>query len=804
MRHAIRAFVRQPGFSAIAIITIALGIGGNTAMFSVVDAVLLRPLPYADSERLVWVWTTDRTKDLRQFTSFPDFLDWRSQTQTLEHLAGWGGIQVILSGEGEPERLQAAATMGDLFTLLGVKPVLGTAVRDESASSQDRKVVLSHGLWQRRFGSDPNVLNRAITLSGQTYDIAAVMPADFQFPIQATPVDVWVMLASGQFNPALQQRRNARLIEVMGRLKPNVTLDQAQAEMDVIAANLRNRYPESNNNIGIRIVPGKEHIAGGVSRTLLILFGAVGCVLLIACVNVGNLLLARGAVRRREIAVRAALGAGRSRIARHLLTESLLLAAAGGIIGSLLAVWGVDALAGLVPGDLPRGNAITVDGRALGFTAMVSLLTGLLFGLAPAWHASKVDLVVSLHEAGRTASESRTGRRLRDLLVVAEIALALVLLAGAALFMNSFWRLNSTDPGFDPKNVLTFEVNWPSPKYSVPRGGQAFRELQTRLQAIPGVRAASVGMQLPERGAPILDRVLPSFEVEGRPVVPDERPRTSVVITQPGYFLATGIPLIRGRDFRDDDKPGAANVTIINESLARVYFSNEDPIGKRLTLDSWTFFGQRTQEIIAVAGDVKHQGLGDIQPLVYLPLSQAPRSVSHMVVKTDGDPLNVISAVRAAVRSMDTDQPIYDIQTLEARIGQSVARDRFSALLLGIFSSLALILAAVGLYGIVSYVIAQRTREMAIRMALGADRRDVLKLVIGQGMKPTITGIVIGIPAALALTRVIENQLFGVTPSDPASYIVVTVLLVVVALLACWIPARRATKVDTMTALRYQ
>ena len=800
LRYAFRTLQKNPRSTAVIVITLALGIGAATVVFSVVNAVLLRPLPYADSDQLVWVWSMDSDNPLKQRVSYPDFMDWKAESKTLD-LVGYSSIKSILTGVGEPQRLMAELTIGNLFTLLGVPPLLGTTVGVEGMGREEPLVVLSYGLWRRSFNSDPDVLGRSITLNGLIHTVTAVMPADFQFPIEPTnPRDLWVPLE--RFNPALADQRGARLIEVVGRLRSNVTFDQAQAEMDLIASNLSRQYPDTNGDLGVRLIPAMDEVTGDVSYGLLLLFAAVGALLMIACMNVANIMIARTAERRREIAVRAALGAGRARIGRQFLIESLLVAGIGGIVGCLLAIWGVEAIGSLVPGDLPRANEIGVDIRVLGFAVLISLAPGLMLGLAQGWLGWKIDLTVPLRANERTASESRAGRRLSNLLIVGEIAAAMILLTGGGLFMQSFWRLTQSDPGFDPRNVLTFEVSWPYDKH--PQPAPAFRELRTRLLAIPGVLAASTGLQLPDRGGPMLNDTLPFVQVEGRPIQPSESLRASVVNTEPGYFRAMGIPLIRGRDFSESEMTGGPLVTIINESLARAYFPNEDPIGKRLNLDSWVLLGESTREIIAVAGDVKHRGLNaEARPLIYIPVWQRPTWVSHIVVKTDGDPLTFVNAIREAVHGFDQDQPVFDVQTLEQRISNSLAQDRFSALLLGIFSAFAMTLAAVGLYGVLSYAVVRRTREVGIRMALGAEVGDVLKLVVSQGMTLVLTGMVIGLAGAIALTQLVDHLLFEITTADPVALAAATVLLTLVAILACWLPARRATHVDPMVTLRH-
>ena len=807
VRHAVRALRSVPTVSAVAIITLALGIGANTAVFSVVNAVLLRPLPFKDGSRLVWLWSSDPKNPAAKWMSQPDFVDVRAQSQSLSDLAAWYGYEMVLTGNFDPQRVQVVVVFGDLFGTLGVPPALGTTIRAEKGTSSERAIVLSHRFWAERYGSDPSIVGRGVTLSGNSYRVLGVMPQGFQFPIQTPPIDMWAALGAEQFADVPQMGRNARLMDAIGRLRDDVDLDASQAELDVVAARLSQQYPASNSGIGLRVVSAAEHVVGRVSRPLLVLFAAVSCVLLIACVNVANLLLARATARRREIALRSALGAGRARIVVQLVIESLVLAAIGGAIGGVIAIWGVHALVALVPGDLPRADEIGVDGFVLGFTVLASLVTGLAFGVAPAWHASKVDLTVALQEGGRTLSQGTRAPRIRGVLVVAEIALAVVLLTGATLFVTTLWRLQQAPQGFEARNVLTFDVTWPWEKYSFEQSGVKFGELQSVLKAVPGVRGAAAGLQLPDRGGPATDALFPYLEIEGRPVPPDARPRAANIASQPGFFRTLGIPLVKGRDFSDRDSLDTPRVVIVNESLARTYFGSENPIGKRVKLDSRLLFGDQVpmREIVGVVADVTHAGLtGAARPVVYIPLAQRPFNMSYFVVKTEGDPARFVSSIRAAVRSVDNDQPIYDVKTLEERIGTSMGQERFIALLLASFSAVALLLAAIGLYGVLSYSVSQRTHEMGVRLAFGAEANDILGRVMRDGMKLIGAGLAIGVAGAAALTGVVEGLLFGVSPLDPRIHVVVVLVLLVVAVAACWIPARRAARVDPIVALRYQ
>lgn len=798
--YCLRAWLRKPGSVLLAVLALGLGIGATTAMFSAIDGVLLRPLPYRDSDRLVTLWSVDAGSSLRERASYPDFEDWRRESTTMD-LSGWGGFEPVLTGSGTPERLTGVLFVGPLFDLLGVRPALGTMDRLSVAAADEPTVVLSYGIWQRRFGSDPNVVGASVTLNDTPYTVVGVMPAGFRFPVRAGPeVDVWIPLA--RFNPALASQRGARLIEVIGRLRSGASSRSAQAEMDVIAADLGERYPETNRDIGVELVPAIDEVTAGVSKTLWILFAAAAGLLVIACVNVANLLLVRASKRRSEFSVRAALGAGRGRIALQLLVEGALISVAGGAVGCLLAFGSVEALTSIVPADLPRAEEIAVDKGVLAFAFVVSLSTGVLFSLAPVWYAGRSNLAAALRTTVQTTSEGPNGRRLRDALVVFELALATALLMLAGLLVESFYRLDRSDPGLDASNVLTFSVSLPAGRY--PRPAEAFRDIQSRLLRIPGVVAASTGLQLPDRGLPMIDDTSPEIvEIEGEPLGVDERQRTSVLSTQPGYFRAMGIALVRGRDFDAQEIDGTRRVAIINNALARTYFPGEDPIGKRITLDSWTLSGERSAEVVGVSGDVAHRGLKtDVQPFVYLPIEQRPRWTSEMVVRTRSDPLAVVASVREAVSRFDPEQPVFDVRTLEDRISASIAADRFRAYLLTIFSAVAFAMALICLGGILFFVTARRAREIGIRMALGAKPRQVRLRVLIQGMTWVVIGMTIGLVIAFLVARFIGSLLFGVAPSDPQAYVVVSALIALTAAAACWIPARNASRIDSVAVLR--
>jgi putative ABC transport system permease protein len=637
-------------------------------------------------------------------------------------------------------------------------------------------------------------------LNGQRFTVKAVMPRSFRFPIRANPIDVWILLRDEQFNPALRTRRDARLMEVVGRLRSGISPAQAQREMDAIARDLSGRYPTTNADIGIRVVPGIDQTVGDASRVLWLFFAAVGCILLLACVNVGHVLLARAVQRQHEIAVRAALGAARERLWRQMLVEGLVLWSAGGVLGALSAAWGIRGLVAFLPADLPRIDEIGIDFRVMAFTGTITAITGLCFSLMPASIATRVNLTGLLQQSARTSSAGARARRLSECFAAGEIAFATILMTGAVLFVASFVRLSAPVPGFDPGNVLTFELSWPNGKYTRTRAAQAFEAVQSKLLAIPRVRAASVGIQLPDRGAPLLDDVLPIVQPAGDSANTGET-RTAILPILPGYFRATGIPLTRGRDFTSDDRSQAPPVVIINEALARLSFQGRDPVGRRLRMSAWTF-PDRVPEIVGVARDVKHSGVSvGSSPLVYLPLPQYPVNVATMVVKTGDNPLALIGAVREAVASIDPDQPIYDIQPLESRLAESLAFDGFRAMLMTIFAGAAALLAASGLFAVLSYAVAHRTHELGIRIALGAERSDVLRLVLRQGMTTAVAGIGIGIVTAMVFARVVSAVLSGVGGAGAPALAIASAMLLVVAFLACILPALRATRVDPVVAL---
>jgi len=800
LRYGFRMLLRKPSFTAVAALALALGIGANTAIFSVVNAVLLEPLPYRDADRLVMVWGNNLPKGATiDLVSPGDLAEWKAQNHVFEDLAGSRDASYSLTGMGEPESIFGYRFAANFFHVLGVNALLGrTFLPEEDRPGSDKVVVLSHRLWQRRFGGDPGVIGKSITLSGAPYTVIGIMPPGFSHPRGA---ELWTPLA---LDPSLMNNRQRRFLRVAARLKPGVTREQAQKEMDGIAARIAAQYPETNAGEGVNVV--KLEYIGDARTPLLVLLGAVGFVLLIACANVANLLLVRAAARQKEIAIRTALGASRLRLVRQFLTESVLLSLFGGALGLLLAFWSVGPMRALFQSNienfnLPKVEAIPVDGRALGFSLLLSLLTGVIFGLLPALQASKPDLNLTLKESGGSSTVSARGRRFRDLLVVAEIALALMLLIGAGLMIKSFLRLQQGDLGLNPKNVLTMQVMLPQYKYPDAQKRLAFLQgVLQRVETLPGVQSVGAINFLPLSGF----WGTASFSIEGRPLPkPGEEPGADNRVITPHYLRAMGIRLVRGRDFTERDREGAPQVAIINETLARRYWPSEDPIGKRLNLGeannpSWW-------EIVGVAGDVKAFGLEqETHADLYRPFLQVPFPLIAFTIRTAADPMRLAAAVRQEIWTVDKDQPVFKVLTMEQLASDSVTFRRVSMLLLGFFAAVALVLAATGIYGVMAYAVTQRTHEIGIRLALGARTQDVVSMILRQGMLLALIGVAIGLAASLALTRVMSSLLYGVSATDPLTFIGISALLVGIALLACYLPARRATQVDPMVALRYE
>ena len=801
IRFGLRLMAKKPGFTFIGVLALALGIGANTAIFSVVRAVLLSPLPYQHSEQLVWIWETNPGSDIKEEpASMPNYNDWRTQSQSFEAMAAFGNAAMTLTGDGEPERIPASVVTASFFPTLGIHPVMGRSfTEEENGPKGARVVILGHGLWQRRFGANPKVVGQTITLSGTPYEIVGVMPQGFKDPLpaQRNPAQMWIPLP---LNLELSARRSD-FLKVVAKLKPGVTIEQARAEMKTITARLEQQYPETNKGWGTIIIPLQERIIGDVRPALWVVVGVVGFLLLIACANVANLLLARSAARQQEIAVRRALGAGRFRLVRQFLTESVMLALSGGLLGTLLALWGVEFLVKLSPGNIPRLDEVRLNWQVLLFTLGVSLLTGLVFGLIPALHATNPDLTESLKEGGRSSTEGKRGARLRSALVVAEIAIALVMLVGAGLMVKSFMRLQGVDPGFKPERILAVDLSLPAAKYKeVPQQLAFWDELTGRVSRLPGVERVAAVTALPFTGGAIL-----AFSVEGRPAPPPggNTPDAEYRVVTPSYFETMGITLIRGSAFTEQHANNTPAVAVINETMARKHFPGEDPIGKRINLGNPETSPWRT--VIGIVRDVRQKALDEEPyPQMYASYAQFPTRSLTLVARTSGDPATLVPAIRNELAGMDKDQPLFNVRTMEQVMSESIARQRFSMLLIAIFAGVGLVLASVGIYGVMSYTVAQRTHEIGVRMALGASARDVLKMVVRQGMMLALVGTGLGLVASFLLTRLIASLLFEVSATDPLTYVLISLLFISLALLACWIPARRATRVDPMVALRYE
>jgi putative ABC transport system permease protein len=797
LRFGLRMLLKHPGFTSVAVLTLALGIGANTAIFSIVNAVILRPLPYPDPERLVWIEEVSKQSNTAQDAWGGHFLDWQEHSQTLEGITQIDFTTLTLSGAGESERIEAGLVSADFMQIFGVQPLMAgrnfTALEDKPGG--ERVAILSHELWQRRFNGDRDIVGRSVTLNDASYTVIGVTPESFRFFYR---FDVWVPLA---LDPQRELAGTTRSYQTtVARLKPGVSLEQARVELDSLQQRYETTRPEGRARIDCRtqLVPLHEHLLGDKRRPMLILLGAVGLVLLIACANVANLLLARAATREKELAIRGALGAGRLRLARQLLTECLLLVIAGGAAGLLLATWLIGLFGTLTPtstlGELGRVAAITIDLNVLGFTSLITLLTGLLFGLLPALKLSRTDLNLTLKETGRGGSFH--GRGLRSALMVSEVALAIVLLVGAGLLVRSFFNLIYVDPGYRADNMLTARISLPPRYRDNSQRVQFYERILQRLAVLPGVTAVGATSHLPL----INYNMSSTLRVEGRSPAPGERePTAPVARVNPDYFRTMGIGLRAGRLIEEGDTQDAPAVALLSETLARRLFPTEDPIGKRLSL------GGLGVTIVGVVGDIRYSGLdGEIEQAVYLSYRQLPRSGMALVLRGVAEPSNLASALRNVVREIDPALPVYEVMTMNERISNSTAERRFILMILGSFAALALLLAGVGVYGVVSYLVTQRTQEVGIRMALGANRADLLLLFIKQGMGIVSLGVAMGLAGALGLTRVMRSLLFGVSATDPLTFVAVALLLSLIALVACYLPARRASRIDPLIALRHE
>jgi putative ABC transport system permease protein len=798
LRYGVRMLIKQPGFTVVAVMTLALGIGANSAIFSVVNGVLLRPLALGEPSQLVNLYETlPQGAGALGSVSVGNLFDWREQNDVLTGIAAFTPTDFSLQGTDSPQRINGAGVSPNFFDLLGVAPLMGRGFVDgEDKPGSNHVVVISEQLWRRNFGADPQIVGKDITLSGENFTVVGVMSSGFRLPSRMIgAADAWVPLVFSQSQLA---NRGSHWLATFGRLKPGVSLDQAQEQMSTIGSRLEQQYPNQQQGRNIKLVSMQEDAVQWVRPALLVLLGAVGFVLLIACTNVANLLLARGAGRRREIAIRTALGAGRGRLVRQFLTESVLLSTAGGVLGLFLALWGVDGLVALAAGILPRSGEVRLDGRVVVFTLGISLLTGLIFGLAPALQVSRADVQDALKEGGNSGNSPRRNW-LRGALVVAEVSSAIVLLIGAGLLIHSFMRLQQVESGLRPENVLTCKITLPLAKY--PTGDSManfYRQVFDRVSALPGVQAAGATNLLPIQQTGTNGEIT----IEGHAPDPSGHgPLVEYRFATPDYFRAMGIPLVTGRLFTPQDQQNSEPVLIVNQTFARSLLPDEDPLGKRVLN-----FGPSGARIIGVVGDVKQSGLtSSIRPELFMPYTQGlwARTMS-VVVRAASDHASLTAQVREAVQEVDPNQPIYGVQTMEQVISGSLASQRLNMVLLGIFAAVALVLALIGIYSVMSYTVTQSTREIGIRMALGAQAGDVLKLVVGHGLVLTLIGVVLGVATAFALTRLMSSLLYGVTATDPLTFVIVPALLVLVAVVSCYLPASRATKVDPMIALRYE
>ena len=804
IRFGLRMLLKSPTVTIVAIVALTLGIGANTAIFSVVNAVLLRSFPYSDPEKLALVWEKRQGGRTDQnVINLANFTDWKNQNQVFSDMAVFFDRSLNLTSDGEPEEVPAQFATSNLFSVLGTNPLLGRAfAADDAKDNQPSVVIISYGLWQRRFGGDRGIVGRQIVLNNRQNTVVGVMPAGFGWHIQrgteaSKPADIWVPF---QISNELIIRRG-RFASAVARMKPNVTIEQAQSEMSTIAARLEQQYPDFNKTWSVNVVPLRTQFTGEIRRPLLILLGAVGFVLLIACANVANLLLARASSRRKEIAIRAGMGASRWRISRQLLTESVLLSLIGGLLGVFVAWWGTKALVALSPPALIDLQRVSVNVPVLLFTLGLSLLTGIVFGFAPALQAARFDLQGALKEGGKNVGGAAGGHHLRNVFVVTQVALALVLLVGAGLLVKSFTRLQSVEPGFNPQNLLTVRVTLPGSKYDTDQKRiDFFQQAMTQMRSIPGVESVGAINSSPFTG------LYPGTNVEvfgAPPLPPGQELKTGVLVTDSNYFATMQIPLLRGRLYTQQETTEMRHVVVVNETFVNKNLGGENPLGKRLTI----YMKQENvpTEIIGVVADSKHLALDQsVEPMVYWPHAELPYSGMTLMLRTSNDANAVAPAARGVIRALDPQQPIGAVATMDQLLSVSVARARFSASLLTVFSIVALVMAAVGIYGVMSYTVLQRTHEIGVRMALGAQRFDVLKLVVRKGIVLGVAGVAVGLAASFALTRLIATLLFEVTATDKTTFAVVSVGLFLITLLACYVPARRATKVDPMKALRYE
>jgi putative ABC transport system permease protein len=798
IRYGVRMLWKTPGFTVVALLTLALGIGANTAIFSIVNAIVFRPLPYANPDRLVGVWVKDLRKSGSQYpTSYPTIRDWQSQTRQLSGIASYAFNRFHVTGAEGVDETRGVFVSTNFFDVMGVTPVYGRAL--QPSDDREKVLVISDELWRRRFGGDKNVIGKSITLNAENFTIIGVMPASFRFP---TPdIEIWSSMAPLYSSPKSAgdwiNSRSLRGYRVVARLQAGVTRELAEGEMNTISQRLGAMYPDDEAGTGVILLPLRDQMVGTYRRPLVVLLVAVSFILLIACVNVANLIMTRTAARDREIAIRRALGAGQLRLLRQMLTESILLGAVGGALGLLLATWGVRILLQFTPKDVPRLEGVGVDRWTLIFTVLASLLTGLLFGLAPAWHARALNLTGTLREGGRSIAGMTRIRRFRSALAIAEISLAVVLLIGSGLMLKSFQKLSEVNPGFNTDNLLTMAVSLQFIHYQDPARQVAFfDQALEKIRALPGVVSAGACTSLP----PTYIQQGMGFTIEGQATDSSKQPPSALYMpATPGYLEALGVPILRGRNVNSSDTSQSSGVVVINQTLARQFFNGEDPLGQRVNL------GGISRQIVGVAGDARYEGLGtDIGPQVYVPYSQSPFPGMRVVVRTSTDPISLIGSIRQQIESVDPEEGPTRVATMNQLLAESVAQPRFNAFLIGLFAILAFVLAAVGVYGVISYDVSQRTSEIGIRLALGAQVTDIYRLILKHGALLTFTGLLLGLAGAAGLTRFLTTLLFEVEPTDLATYAIVSGMIVLVSLAACVVPSRRATQVDPLEALRHE
>ena len=803
LRYGFRALLRNPGFSVVAILALALGIGPNSAIFTMVNAVLLKPLPMPEPNRVVMIWQTLLKSGFDQMpVSAADYIDWKQQARSFEAMSAAFAIPeygLNISGAGEPERVSAATCSKEFLPALGIKPVVGrNFLPDEDRPGGPPVVFISHALWQRKFRSDPSMVGRTLTVDGVPRTVVGVVPHELGEMVAA---DLWLPTA---INPNDAERGNHNY-GIVARLKPGVTMQQARAEMMLIARRLEQQYPKTNTGWGVTLFPMAEMYTGRIRPVLLVLLGAVGLLLLIACANLANLLLARAATREREIAIRGALGAGRLRIIRQLLTESLVLALSGGALGMLLGAWSVRLLRGVVPDMFPLMQHMSMDARVLAFTAGLSILTGVLFGLVPAWKAARADINTTLKESAGRSESAGGSQRIRSALLASEVALAVLLSVSAGLLLRSFMRVMEINPGVRTANILTMNLSLPEVKYDTPlKRANFFKTLVERVDALQGVRSSGAVMFPPLRVSILSFRVgVNSFVIQGRPPVPeDQRPPADYRPATPGYFNTMGIALKQGRLFDQHDDTNAKRVALVNEALVRKHFAHENPLGQHIMMGNSV---NTLIEIVGVVADAKLYGLdAPVEPAVYVPHMQSPPDIMGLVVRTEGDAGTVAAAVRREVLKLDPEQPISNVRTIEKVLSDSLMLRRVSMLMLMVFAGLALTLATLGIYGLTAYSVSRRTHEIGLRVALGASQPEILRLVVGRGLVISAIGAIIGLAAAFQLTRALAGMLYGVTATDPLVFAGVPLLLIVVSVLASYVPARKAAKIDPLVALRYE